>query len=222
MARRPDTNSDETRAMIRAAAIGLFARDGFAAVGIRDIARAAGLTTAALYHYMGTKEDLLVGIMSDVIQPLIDVAREAQSSYGRPEEQLVAMVEEHVAMHGARGAETLIADTEMRALTGQRRRVIIELRDEYEALWRAVVHTGVSEGVFDVSDETVATTALIELCTGVAHWYRPDGRLTLEQLCYTHADLALAMARARRARRALRRGDVQVKPQSRPAKDVVR
>ena len=44
-----------------------FARDGYAATGIRQLAEEAGLTSAALYHYMGSKEDLLVAIMRSTI-----------------------------------------------------------------------------------------------------------------------------------------------------------
>jgi AcrR family transcriptional regulator len=210
MARRADTTSAETDAKIRSTAIELFAQKGFAAVGIRDIARESGITTAALYHYMGNKEDLLVAIMTDVIGPLIESLQDALKAHTEPYEQLVAFVELHVAAHGTRSAETLIADTEMRALTGEKRDSIVRLRDEYEALWRSVVHAGAVNGVFDVVDEAVMTTALIELCTGVAHWYRPGGRLRLDELCRTHADLALALVRAHWGERALRRGDVDV------------
>jgi AcrR family transcriptional regulator len=208
MARRADTDSAETDAKIRRSAIELFAQKGFAAVGIRDIARQAGLTTAALYHYMGNKEDLLVAIMTDVIEPLTESLRYVLKTHNKPEEQLVAFVELHVAVHGTRSAETLIADTEMRALSGDKRDAIVALRDEYEALWGSVVHAGTEAGVFDVVDEAVVTTALIEMCTSVAHWYKPQGRLRLEELCRTHADLALAMVRAHRGRRVIRRHDM--------------
>ncbi|HEY8641410.1 MAG TPA: helix-turn-helix domain-containing protein, partial [Candidatus Dormibacteraeota bacterium] len=42
-----------------AAALRLFGTKGYGAVGIREIALEAGISTAALYHYMRTKEDLL-------------------------------------------------------------------------------------------------------------------------------------------------------------------
>ena len=40
--------------------VALFAAKGFHGTGIRELADAAGLSSATLYHYMGTKEDLLV------------------------------------------------------------------------------------------------------------------------------------------------------------------
>ena len=40
----------DTAARIHEAALRLFAAHGYAATGIRDVARDAGVTTAALYH----------------------------------------------------------------------------------------------------------------------------------------------------------------------------
>ena len=44
---------------MRAAALTLFAERGYHGTGIRQLADAAGLSSASLYHYMGTKEELL-------------------------------------------------------------------------------------------------------------------------------------------------------------------
>ena len=58
-------NSDDR---IMEAALKLFAAKGFEATGIREIAEAVNLSSAALYHYIGTKDDLLFKIMSDSLQ----------------------------------------------------------------------------------------------------------------------------------------------------------
>ena len=48
---------------IRRAAVSLFAERGFAATGIRDVGRAAGLNSATLYHY-DSNGDLLGSVRS--------------------------------------------------------------------------------------------------------------------------------------------------------------
>jgi AcrR family transcriptional regulator len=208
MSRTPGANADDTRQRIYAAALRLFALRGFAAVGIRDLAREAGLTTGALYHYMGTKEDLLVDIMRSTIVPLTNAGTDLLDAYERPEMQLAALVELHVWVHGGRGTATLITDTEVRSLTEPQAAQVMKVRDEYEDLWRVVVDRGVTASIFDAVDARVATIALLELCTGVAHWYRPGGRLSLQELCEMHADLALATVRAKRGNRRIRRADL--------------
>ena len=57
---------------VRRAALELFAERGFHGTGIRQLAERAGLSSASLYHYMGTKEDLLVELMRAAKELLAD------------------------------------------------------------------------------------------------------------------------------------------------------
>lgn len=188
---------------VMAAAAAAFARDGYAATGIRRLAREAGLTPAALYHYMGGKEDLLVAIMRATIEPLLRTAEAVRAEGGPPDAALAALVELHVWTHGTQPEATLVADTEVRALRGPARAEVLALRDRYEAVWHAVVAEGVRAGTFDVEDPSVTAKALLGLAGQVSGWYAPGGRLSLEEICARHADLALGMVRARRRRHEL-------------------
>ncbi|WP_197048757.1 helix-turn-helix domain-containing protein [Streptosporangium roseum] len=53
---------------IQQAAVGLFAQTGYAATGIRELGRAAGINSATLYHYTGGKEEILSGIMRSCLE----------------------------------------------------------------------------------------------------------------------------------------------------------
>jgi AcrR family transcriptional regulator len=198
----------ETGERVMAAAATAFARDGYAATGIRRLAEEAGLTPAALYHYMGGKEDLLVAIMRSAIEPLLAAATELTAAGPRPEEALVALVERQVRLHGTRPEAALVTDTEVRALRGAARDEMLALRDRYEAVWQGVVVDGARAGVFDVADASLTTKALVGLSGQVSQWYSPAGRLTLDEVCALQADLALGMVRARRDGRPLRRADL--------------
>ena len=48
------------------AAADLFFHKGFGATTTQDVADAVGLLKGSLYHHIGSKEDLLVGIIDDV------------------------------------------------------------------------------------------------------------------------------------------------------------
>lgn len=208
---RPRGAGAATEARVREAAVRLFARRGFAATGLRDLAAEADLTAAGLYHYIGTKEDLLVEIMRSTTEPLLDAAVNLPAERP-PEWRLAALVEAHVWVHGARPLACLVSDTELRALHGERRARVLELRDAYEERWRQVVGDGQRRGRFEVPDVQVAATGLLQLATGVAHWYAPTGRLALAELCAMHADLALAAVRARAGRRPIRRATLALAP----------
>lgn len=183
---------------IRDACVRLFAQKGFQGTGIREIAAEAGVTTAALYHYVDTKEELLLDIMYGVLDPLAAAARRIVKEVDRPEARLSALVEHHVWFHATNQLPTVVTDTEIRSLGSEVRADVIARRDVYEAIWRSVVADGVADGTFRVADPRIAAIAMLQMCTGVAHWYRPTGPLTLLQLSRRYADLVLSMVRAAR------------------------
>jgi AcrR family transcriptional regulator len=192
------------------AAVELFAQRGFAATGIRDIAAAAGLSSSSLYEYMSTKDDLLVEIMSRTIEPLIRAGKSMTETSTSPEWLLAALTQNHVWFHARYPNETMVTDTELRALDPQRRDQVVALRDLYEGVWRSAVAAGVAASTFDVSDTDVCARCLISLCTGVGRWYRPSARLNIEQLCAIHVELVLGTVGCQRDGRSLRAEDLSL------------
>ncbi len=63
------------RSRIRGISAGLFAQKGYAAVGIAEIGDAVGLARGALYHHIGSKEELLYNIVVRYIGDLVGVGR---------------------------------------------------------------------------------------------------------------------------------------------------
>src|SRR5690606_3873112 len=56
-------------------AVELFAKKGFAATGIQELADRAGMAKGALYDYIGSKEAILIEIQRRVLEPLLTAAR---------------------------------------------------------------------------------------------------------------------------------------------------
>lgn len=187
---------EPARERVRAAALELFAERGFHGTGIRELAQRAGLSTSSLYHYMGTKEDLLAEIMRDSMELLIEAAS-AIPRDAAPATRIARLVHVHVLAHAARPLHTRVADDELRALSAPLSDEIVALRDRYEAIWRAAIDDGVAAGVFRAGAPGVARMALLEMCSGVARWYRPDGPLALDDLARQYVDMALGLLRAK-------------------------
>jgi hypothetical protein len=85
-------------------------------------------------------------------------------------------------LHTTYKSEFFIIDTEIRALDGENRTHILSLRDHYEALLQQILRAGMAQGIFRPSDVKVSSYAIIAMCTEVAAWFRPDGRLTVQQV----------------------------------------
>src|SRR5262245_51864423 len=99
---------------IHLAALRLFAKYGFEGTGIRKIAEEAGITLSSLYHYVGTKEELLERMMLESMTELLEPARQVA---GDPVECMRALVDLHVRRHGQHAQLCRVGDSELRSLS---------------------------------------------------------------------------------------------------------
>ncbi len=209
---KPRSGRAATDSRILRAAVRLFAHHGFQATGIRELADAAGISSAALYHYMGTKEDLLVRIMADALQAWFEVAEQACREVDEPPEKLCAFIRSHVICTSLFTLESTVIDTEVRSLSAVARARIVALRDRYETLLRDTLTAGIEAGVFSVRDMRLTSLGLLEMCNGISRWYRPDGRASVEEIADSFAEIALGAVRATREEAPLLVADLNAPP----------
>lgn len=77
-----DKISDEKRERIITTAAGEFARNGYNAANINEIARKSGISIGALYKYFKTKENLFLTVCMDSVAQLTRGLKEVQQSGG--------------------------------------------------------------------------------------------------------------------------------------------
>jgi TetR/AcrR family transcriptional regulator, cholesterol catabolism regulator len=183
-----------TSSRIHDAALCLFAKQGYAATGIREVARDAGVTTAALYHHMGSKQDLLLNLMRAAMHEFVDNARAALKEASGPPEEIVALARSHVIYNGRNLLKSYVTDNEIRSLDAPNRARIVRIRDSYEDLWEDVLRRGVESGDFHITNQKVFRLAAIQMCNGVTYWYSPAGEMSLTAIADEIAGLCLAMA----------------------------
>ncbi|MCM0619003.1 TetR/AcrR family transcriptional regulator [Nocardioides bruguierae] len=190
--------SPTTNERVEQAATRLFAQRGFHGTGIRRLAQESGLTSASLYHWMGTKEELLARLMRSALERLTAEARAALAGAGEdPRDRLDALVRVHVRAHAERPEQTRVVDGELGALTPDARAGVVALRDEYEDLWRTVIEDGVDQGLLVVAQPDLARRAVLEMCSSVARWFRSDGDLGVAEVAEEHVSLARGALGAR-------------------------
>jgi len=73
---------DERREQILHAALKVFARCGFAAARMTDIAAEAGISTGLAYHYFASKEDLFHELVALALNTSLNVYEQAHASKG--------------------------------------------------------------------------------------------------------------------------------------------
>jgi AcrR family transcriptional regulator len=92
---RRERNKLDTRQRIRAAGRELFARRGYNAATMRDIAQRAEVALGTLFNYADDKRDLVFLIFNDVLDELTDRALAAPRPGDRLADQLLAVFRCH-------------------------------------------------------------------------------------------------------------------------------
>ncbi len=177
---QPENRS--AREKILHSAVRLFAEYGYHAAPLRDIARIAGIQAASIYYHYASKQALLIEIMETHMQRLNANLERIIRELEDPQQRLRAAIANHIRLHTSYKAEFFIIDTEIRALEGENRTRIISLRDRYESLLQELLRDGMERGVFRQSDVKISSYAIIAMCTEVATWFRPNGRLSVQQV----------------------------------------
>jgi AcrR family transcriptional regulator len=181
MARKAGSHSEITGPKIRAEAQRLFARHGFAAVSMRQIAAAVGVQAGALYLYTPDKEALLVDLLKTHMDELIAAWRTIPKS-NDPTARLEEFVRFHIRFNLERAEAVFLSYMELRNLSPENFAVIEDLRKTYETELEAILKSGQDAGVFQLPDTKLATMAIIAMLTGVNTWFREGGRLSRDKV----------------------------------------
>lgn len=190
MARKIGSHSDITGPRVRAAAQRLIARHGYAAVSMRQIAAEVGVQAGALYLYTPDKQTLLYDLMRLHMDELLS-ALALLPEPADPREALQQFARFHIRFHLDRPEAVFIAYMELRNLEPGNFAAIEALRRRYEDRLETILRRGAAEGCFVLPDAKLATLALIAMLTGVTGWFRPDGRLSRDEVEAIYADMAL-------------------------------
>ncbi|SDI16956.1 TetR/AcrR family transcriptional regulator [Lutimaribacter saemankumensis] len=181
MARTAGSHSETTGPRVQEAALRLFARQGFAAVSMRQIAAEVGVQAGALYNYTPDKQSLLFDLMRGHMDALL-AERAARGAGGDAVSRLEEFTRFHIRFHLARPDAVFVSYMELRNLSPENFAVIEGLRRSYEDELEGILRDGVAAGQFDVADTKIATLAVIAMLTGVTTWYREAGRLSVTEV----------------------------------------
>lgn len=166
----------------------VFAQQGYDQTTMQELSGAVGIAAGGLYHYFGSKEQLLIRICDALMNPLLAEATELLKSDDPPETQLRELIQlwvEHVVAHRDH------------MLVFQQERHVIEhgaqwkgVRDDRKAFER-LVEQALTRVDISADDPRLALSALLGMVNHTAQWFRPRGRLTAREVADGYADLLL-------------------------------
>lgn len=183
---------DRRRAEVIAEAARLFAARGYDATSIADLTAATGLTAGGLYHYIGSKEQLLVGICDELLDPLLERAREIAATEAPAGEQLRQLLRAwlgHVETH--RDHMRVFTQERNAIASGPQWRHVRRQRKAFERILDEVLARGEAEGTMRFGDRRLALLALLGMVNYTPQWLRPRGRLSAEQIADGYCAMVL-------------------------------
>ena len=162
----------------------LFARDGFGATSLDDIASVLGVTKGALYYHVRNKEEILRLIYLTVLTASEEPLQHITEADLSPVEKLRHAVEHQVAVAADRSPAMIVFYREHPHLTGPFAKEITLRKKAYEQYFEHIIEEGQSAGAFQMNvDPKIATFGLLGMCNWLSQWYRPEGE-------YTHQHIA--------------------------------
>jgi AcrR family transcriptional regulator len=178
-------------------AVKLFYERGFTGTTLDDIAAELGVTKPFIYTHFRGKVELLAALCKPTIELALAAIANAASRPGTPSERLRIAITDFTKVVLQRQPNIAIYFREEKNLSPESLAEINALRREFDHLLSDLLLEGSATGEFEIQDHSLAALALGGMISWAYTWYRPGGRLTLDETAAHMADLALRMAGVR-------------------------
>jgi AcrR family transcriptional regulator len=175
------------------AAAQVFHEKGYESTSIQDIADAVGILKGSLYYYIASKEDLLFEILQSVHEEALANLERTTATPGDALQRIRAFVTIHVTFNAEHLVKMAVFFQDFRSLSPERRALIVEERDVYDAFLRNLIREGQADGSICADiDPKVTAIAILGMMNWIYHWYRPGGGRSAANLADAYADFVVA------------------------------
>jgi AcrR family transcriptional regulator len=196
----PRPSPRNKRAEIVAVATKFFGENGYEDTKWADVATAVGLGPTALYHYFESKQQCLFEILVEAIEDArAEFVRLTEGDYEAALRTLLRGTFERDDREVCR-ARVLVAEQGLvrhprTAPREEDARVrAFALVKEYEGGWREFLAAAMDAGVIPRTDPELLARSLIGFHNSVWQWYRPEGKLTLDEVADFYVPRLLCIA----------------------------
>lgn len=174
----------------------VFAQRGYHATGIVELCAENDLGKGALYHYIGSKEELLAAIHDRVMDEVMLGADRVAAAGGSPSQQLAMLGDELLDVIHRYPDHVWVFLHEFPALTGERADQFRVRRREYERRIEAVLESGVDAGEFRELEPRLTALAWLGMHNYTYLWLKQGGQLSARDVAQPFADIFMRGIRA--------------------------
>lgn len=180
------------RRQIVAAATELFSNQGFYRTTIKDIAKAAGISSGLVYQYVREKEDVLLLVLFEVVDAYAREIPKALDGLSDPLDRLVTAVTAYCRVVDRHRAATVLAYRSTKSLAPSRRELIQNREVETNQYIADAIADCIKSGLVRKVNAEVLAYQIVLIAHGWAlkSWYFKS-RLSLEDYIGDSLDLLL-------------------------------
>jgi TetR/AcrR family transcriptional regulator, cholesterol catabolism regulator len=186
---RPPRAANQRERILHEAAM-LFARSGYDASSLNDLAEETGISKAGIYHYFKTKQEVYDVLIIQTLRGLCDHVSAALEAVTEPRDKLLAFMTAHAAYFERNYWAfrcMLVSFGGMSAPASQQEAIV--LRERYEHKLREILAEGVAQGQFREVDPAGTGRAVLSLLNWMVRWFQPGGPRTAPEVAQEYADL---------------------------------
>lgn len=174
-------NLVETQKKLIDEAIRLFASKGYRGTTIRDIARATGMTVSNTYYHFGSKQGLMLAVIDRLSTELQTEMEDVFQKYSDPLKRFKELVRTHLDRvvrdrHSASlfflQEEDLIPDNNL----------MKEVQTSFLSIYQRALADLRTAGYLRSKNVTILAFHIVALVQWHFHWYKPEGKLPLEDV----------------------------------------
>lgn len=184
-------NQDTRYDQIIETATELFHEKGYEQSSVRDIAAKLGMKSGSLYNYISSKQEILYKIIMRVGNEFIRSAQEVLNESATAEEKMHALIRNHIqVLHEHKNAVTVYFQ-EWRKLDVDLQEKIIQPREQYKQIFKAVIREGMEKGEFAEEDLNMAVLVVLSTVNWTYQWYQKEGPLPHNEIADKFTDIVL-------------------------------
>ena len=200
-------------------AASLFHRKGYVSTTLDDVAKELGISKAALYHYVGSKDELLSIIYTQAFENVFKDTYEISGMDLPPDEKLRFIIRNHINNIIIKDLSMFsVFFSEESQLPEKDFRKIHEEKKKYTRIVEKIITEGISLGMFKKTDPTLQAYAILGMCNWIYKWYKPqkttytpeqiaDDFISLLENGYLDSPVAAAANEINTAAKILKAGD---------------
>ena len=142
----PRRRTEDKRERILRSAVKVFARKGYFAARVSEIARRAGVADGTIYLYFRNKEHILVSLFDEVMAEHVQKARQELAEVEGAPARLQRIAEHHLRVLGADRDLAVVFQVELRQSTKFMERFTSSWLQDYFALLAEILAAGQKRG----------------------------------------------------------------------------